>query len=132
MAAKRLHPENLDRVTWPHRATSHHAGHLTAAADHRPKRIGVDIEHFPACRPIAGDLELRVADAQARPFGQLHNRHALDGDVLAQHARTDRHATPCELSHRLGIEDADLSLGPAGVAIALHAKIGYELSLGPR
>src|SRR3979411_1011853 len=74
----------FDWIARADRAAPDHPGHLTRAPDHRLQGVGVDLEPFPARRPIAGDLELRLADAQPRPVMELHHGHALDGNVLAQ------------------------------------------------
>jgi enoyl-[acyl-carrier protein] reductase I len=127
-----LGPNQLDRVTRPHGAAFDHAGHLTRAANQRTQRVHVDIQELPACRPVAGNLELRFADAQPRALGELHHLDAFDGDVFAQCARAYRHPTTSQLGDRFGIQDADLPVWPAGVSIALHTKIFDELRLGPR
>ena len=80
---------------------------------------------------VAGDFELRFADAQPRPIGQLHDRNALDGDVLAQDAWLDGHAALRQLVDRLSIQNADLAQWTPGVTIALQPIVGYQMAFRP-
>src|SRR5258708_18035893 len=89
----------------------------------------MNFEHFSACRPIAGDLDFGVTDAQPRTVWQLHDRHAFDGDVLAQNARFDGHAALRQLIDRFGVQNADLALWSAGVSVTLETEVGDEPAL---
>src|SRR5579859_742803 len=125
-------PDQLDWVAWPDRSASDHPGHLTRAATHRFERITVHFEHFPACRAVAGDLELGVADPQPRAVGKLHDLHALDGHVLTQHAGLHRHPPPRQLVDCLGIENADLAQRSPSMAVAFQAEVGNQSAFRSR
>ena len=125
-------PNQFDWIARSDNAAPDHPRHLTGAADQCLQRVGVDFEQFAAGRPIAGNLELSFADTHACAVGQLHHRHAFDGDVLAQHAGLHWHAGLRQLRNRLSVQDADLALGTPRVAVTLQPEVGHETSLRPR
>ena len=86
----------------------------------------MDAEKLTAGRPIAGNLQLGLADAQPRALVKLHHGHAFDGDVLAEHARLDWHPCTGQLGYRLGVKDADLAQGPTSMSITFEAEIGDQ------